>query len=191
MGEGIVDMNEVIFKEVWEKGNYRLGSTAQRLVPYLSRILPVGAEINDYGCGTGRADVLLLKAGYKINMVDFVDNALEKEARSFIGKGLNYFVAPLWKLPDNFPVVDWGICINVLMTVDPERLEEIQKEMRRTCRNLIVEAYDWEDIRLGRDMTTIKMDADGWAKEMNRYWTSVEKIKSPENPRRYITVCRA
>ena len=91
----------------------------------------------------------MVDKGYSVNMVEFAENAVESAAKNLIGKGLTLTVAPLWKLPDNFPVVDWGICINVLMTVDPERLEEIQKEMRRTCRNLIVEAYDWEDIRLG------------------------------------------
>mgnify|MGYP000895101235 CR=1 FL=1 len=183
-------MNEEIFKNVWDAGNYRLGSTALRLVPFITNIIPNGTEINDYGAGTGRADVLLVDKGYKVNMVEFADNAIEKPARELIGKGLTLTIAPLWKLPDDFAITEWGICINVLMTVDPDRLDEIQKEMKRTCRNLIVEAYDWPDMRLGRDMTTIKLDADGWAKEMGKYWSIVEKHQSPENPRRYITICR-
>lgn len=184
-------MNEKIFREVWDCGNYRLGSTAKRLIPFLTSKIPSGSEINDYGCGTGRADVLLIQAGYRVNMVDFVDNAIEPEARSLIGRNLTYCVAPLWSLPESFPVAEWGICINVLMTVDPIRLGDIQKEMKRTCRNLIVEAYDWSDVRLDRDMTTIKLDAEGWAEEMRKYWPVVEKHQSPEHQRRYITICRA
>ncbi len=183
-------MNRAIFDEVWEKGNYRLGSTADRLVPFLLQRIPPGSTINDYGSGTGRAGVKLARAGYRVNMVDISDVALEAEARSAIGDKLTYTVAPLWALPQDFPVADWGICINVLMTVDPERIDEIQREICRTCRNLIVEVYDWPDVRLGRDMTTIKGDSGWWAGEMSKYWPNVESVMSPENVRRYITICR-
>ncbi len=97
-------MNAEIFREVWEKGDYRRGSTAQRLVPFLRRYIPDGSIINDYGSGTGRAEVIMMQFDYKINMVDIADNALEDEARALIGDKLTYTVAPLWQLPDDFPV---------------------------------------------------------------------------------------
>jgi SAM-dependent methyltransferase len=180
-----------VFREVWEKGDYRRGSTAQRLVSFIAGIIPAGSMINDYGSGTGRADVELLKRGYRVNMVDIADNALEDEARALIGKGLTYMVCPLDRLPDAFPVAEWGICINVLMLVDPERLDAILAEIRRTCRNLIVEVYDMDDHRLGRNMTTMKGDAKWWADRLAEFWPDVESVKSPEHPRRYITICRS
>ena len=183
-------MNAETFREVWEKGDYRRGSTAQRLVPFLRRYIPDGSVINDYGSGTGRAEYIMMQYDYRINMVDIADNALEDEARSLIGDRLTYTVAPLWQLPEDFPVADWGICINVLMVADPSRLEAIQREMRRTSKNLIVEAYDFPDFRLGHDMTHIKLDAAGWAAEMKKYWPDVESVASPEHRRRYITICR-
>jgi hypothetical protein len=64
-------------------------------------------------------------------------------------------------------------------------------EMRRTCRNLIVEVYDWPDVRLGVDLTTIKGDAAFWKAELAKHWPVVETVKSPEHPRRYITICRS
>lgn len=190
MGKEVVAVNAKIFEAVWERGNYRLGSTAERLIPFITSTIPSGVMINDYGAGTGRADVKLASMGYKVNMIEFAKNAVEKEAMDLIGKGLTLTVAPLWDLPESVPVAEWGICINVLMTVDPTKLNLIQKEMRRTCKNLIVEVYDWPDIRLGMDLTSIKMDADGWANEMKKYWPVVEKYESPEHRRRYITVCR-
>lgn len=178
------------FNEVWEKGDYRRGSTAQRLVPLLRELIPAGSTINDYGSGTGRADVELLKAGYTVNMVDFADAALEQEARSLLGERLTYTIAPLDDLPPWFPVADWGICINVLMLVDPERLDKMLQEMRRTCRNLIVEVYDLPDNRLGRNWTLIAGDAAFWRDQLSRHWPSVESMPSPEHPRRYITIAR-
>lgn len=146
--------------------------------------------INDYGSGTGRAEVDLLALGYKVNMVDFADNALEDEARALIGDRLTYTIAPLEVLPADFPMADWGICIGVLMLVVPKYLQMILSEIRRTCQNLIVEVYDFPDIRLGIDWTTIKGDAVFWATELKKHWSVVDLIKSPESHRRYILICR-
>jgi hypothetical protein len=183
--------NPAIFNDVWQNGRYRLGSTADRLIPFLVERIPPDSVINDYDSGTGRADVKLLDLGYSINMVDFADVALEQAPRSRLCDRLTYQVAPLWSLPGDFPIADFGICINVLMTVDPSRLDDIQKEMRRTCRNLIVEVYDWPDIRLGIDMTTIKGDAEWWASEMSKYWPCVGSFESPEHKHRFITICQS
>ena len=178
------------FNEIWIAGNYRNGSTCLRLLPFLRQHIPVGSVVNDYGSGTGRAEKGLLEFCSKVNMVDFADVALEDEARALIGDRLTYTVSPLERLPKDFPVADWGICINVLMTVDPEKLDAILKEIRRTCRNLIVEVYDIPDMRLGQDRTLIKGDAAWWADKMSEHWPVVESVKSPEHSRRYITICK-
>ena len=122
---------------------------------------------------------------------DFASVALEDEARSLIGERLTYTISPLESLPVDFPVADWGICINVLMVVDQGKLGAIMREMRRTCRNLIVEVYDLVDVRLGQDRTLVKGDAAWWAKEMAKYWPTVESVQSPEHTRRYITIGRS
>ena len=184
-------VNSQDFEEIWDKGDYRRGSTCQRLVPFLLQYIPEGATINDYGSGTGRAELLLLEHGYSINMVDFASNALEAPTRALIdGRRLTYRVSPLECLPDDFPKADWGICINVLMTVEPDKLDAIMKEMRRTCDNLIIEVYDRADVRLGKDLTLIKGNAEFWACEMSKYWPVVEYMTSPEHYGRYITIGR-
>lgn len=179
------------FNEVWQRGEYRNGSTALRLLPFLREHIPSGSVVNDYGSGTGRAEKGLLEFCSRVNMVDFASVALEDEARAMIGERLTYTIAPLENLPENFPSADWGICINVLMTVDPERLDAIMREMRRTCRNLIIEVYDWPDVRLGRDLTTVKGDAAWWAHKMCECWPIVESYPSQEHTRRYITIGRS
>lgn len=178
-----------LYNNIWTNGFYREGSTCLRLIPFLKRFIPEGSVVNDYGSGTGRAEKGLLEFCSKINMVDWASVALEDEARSLIGDRLTYTVAPLECLPEDFPVAEWGICINVLMVVDPKKLDAILKEMYRTCNNLIVEAYDTADIRLGQDRTLVKLDAKGWADMLAKYWPKVESHPSPEHPRRYITIC--
>lgn len=183
-----------IYNEIWERAYYREGSTCLRLVPWLKTIIPEGAVVNDYGSGTGRAEVLLLDHCARIAMVDFASAALEEEARSLIdGKRLTYTVAPLEELPEDFPVAEWGICINVLMVVDPEKLDAIMAEMRRTCRNLIIEVYDTPDVRLGENRTLCAHDGAWWAAKMREFWPVVESypdMAPARHPRRYITIGR-
>ena len=180
------------FKEVWAKGNYRMGSTAQRLVPFLLQYIPVEATINDYGCGTGRAEVEIykLRPNQKINMFDITIDALEDEIKSLIGiKPLTFTEVDLANLGD-IPFADWGICINTLMVVQFNSLHDILSGLKRTCKNLIVEMYDLPDIRLGQDLTTVKMNASQWLKKLSEHWRDVSFIQSKESKSRYIFICK-
>jgi len=64
-------------------------------------------------------------------------------------------------------------------------------EMRRTCHNLIIEVYERPDVRLGKDLTTVKGNATFWLTEMTKHWDSVEAMRSPEHSGRYITIGRS
>ena len=91
-----------IFNDVWQHGHYREGSCAKRMIPEMLKVIPPGATINDYGSGTGRAEVDLLKLGqgFRIHMVDFSPVALEDEARALVdGERLTYTIADLAALP--------------------------------------------------------------------------------------------
>ncbi len=184
------------FERVWDpdgQGQYRLGSPGQRLAPRFVGYLPEGAVINEYGSGTGRPAVAIkaLRPDVRIHMIDIAENALEPAARELIGHGVDLTIAALWNLPDRFPVADWGYCIDVLMCVVPEKLDAIISEIRRTCDNLFVQVYDWDDVRLGVNYTTIKEGPDWWRAKFAEHWTSVERLESRENERRYIFVCRS
>ena len=182
------------FKKVWDNGDYRQGSTAQRMSSRLLEWLPAGATINDYGSGTGRAEVEVLKARrHEITMIDIADNALEKEARAILNQPdspLKMIVADLTDL-SAVPHADWGMCINVLMTVQPDKLNVILKEIRRTCDNLIFEAYDFEDKRCGWQMTTVKLNKIQWEAKLREFWPQVKFENSPESNRRYIFICNS
>jgi ubiquinone/menaquinone biosynthesis C-methylase UbiE len=159
----------------------------------LLETIPETATINDYGCGTGRAEVEINKARPKqsVNMLDISPAAIEEAALSLIskGEGISFQVADLSNLGD-LKEADWGICINVLMTVQRDKIDKILAEIRRTCKNLVVEVYDFDDIRLGQNMTTVKLDKTGWMDKLSAHWSSVEFFQSPESAHRYIYVCR-
>jgi len=183
------------FERVWDpkgQGKYRMGSPGQRLVPRFIEWVPKGSVVNEYGSGTGRAVVELCNArpDVRVNMVDIAENALEAPAKALVGGRATFTLSALWGLPEKFPVADWGYCIDVLMCVPPDRLDDILREIRRTCRNLFAQVYDWADIRLDIDYTTIKEGPEWWYSKFSWYWPTVSKVKSNEHARRYIYLCR-
>jgi ubiquinone/menaquinone biosynthesis C-methylase UbiE len=161
--------------------------------PHLVEYVPKGATVNEYGSGTGRAVVRIreLRPEISINMIDIADNALEGAAKALLGQNLTLHIGPLWKLPDGFPMASWGYCIDVLMTVAPEKLDEILAEIRRTCRNLFMQVYDMPDVRLGVNFTRVMQPNMWWFEKMHEYWPHVEYIQSKEHARRFIFICRS
>lgn len=180
------------FKTIWEKGNCRMGSTAQRLVPFLLNNIPETATINDYGCGTGRAEVEIYKVrpNQKINMYDITIDALEPTVKDLIGiRPLTFTEVDLADL-GNIPKADWGMCINTLMVVQIDKLDLILSELKRTCNNLIVEMYDLPGFRCGWDLTTVKMNSIQWMEKLSEHWKFVSFTQSKESKRRYIFICK-
>ena len=188
------------FETIWDphgQGKYRLGSPGQRLVKRFLANMDTKAAINEYGSGTGRAVVEMIKTPgqcqHPIHMVDIATNAMEVECQALLDNGqyaLTFTHAPLWQLPADFPRAEWGYCVDVLMCVPPERLHDILGEIKRTCDNLFLQVYDWADVRCGIDLTTIKHDGAWWAEQLREYWTDVVQEVSPESSHRYIFVCR-
>lgn len=183
------------FEDVWDPngaGQYRLGSPGQRLAPLFVSYVLQGATVNEYGSGTGRPAVAIrkLRPDIGINMIDIARNALEPEASGMIGTHCTFTLASLWGLPERFPVADWGYCIDVLMCVEPSKLDAILAEIRRTCDNLFTQVYDWDDIRLGVNYTTIVKSPEWWLEKFREYWPTVERVQSKEHQRRYIFICR-
>jgi hypothetical protein len=124
-------------------------------------------------------------------MIDIARNALESEAEALIGPRMTFTLASLWDLPERFPIAEWGYCVDVLMCVAPEKLHDILSEIRRTCDNLFTQVYDWDDVRLGVNYTTIVQTPEWWQEQFKAHWPSVERIPSKEHGRRYIFVCRS
>ena len=180
------------FETVWDpegQGKYRLGSCGLRLIDTFLDVAKPRGVVNDYGSGTGRAAVKMVKAGLRVNCVDIATNAMEDEARALIGNGITFTHASLWDLPKGFPRAEYGFCADVLMTIPTERLELTLVNIRLTCETLFCEMYPWADVRCGYDLTATKGDADFWKNELSQWWLMVTQIPSQEDHRRCIFHC--
>jgi SAM-dependent methyltransferase len=179
------------FDLIWDKGSYRMGSPGQRIVPLFKEWAYPGASVNDYGSGTGRAAVELVKAGYKVNMVDISLTAIEPEAAALVAQNrATLTIASLWDLPKAFPVSDWGFCAEVLMTLPPDKLSGVLRNIHKTCKNLFCQVANWGDLRCGIRVNTILQDEDWWEEKLKEFWPEVKQIRSRESSLRYIFVCQ-
>ncbi len=186
------------FERVWDpagQGKYRMGSPGQRLAPRFLQYVPQGAHINEYGSGTGRPVVKIkqLRPDVSVTMIDIATNALEKEAMALVMGGearVNFIEACLWDLPIDVPIADWGYCVDVLMCVPHDKLDDILQSIRVTCRALFTQVYDLADMRLGTNYTTIMEKPDWWMGKFKQFWPHVDRLESAEHKRRYIFICR-
>jgi len=185
-----VEEQRKVFEEVWDRGRYRLGSEGLRLVPTVMGLIP-RQEINDYGSGTGRCAAELVRHGYKVNCIDIAANALEDDARAMIGKGITLHIGSLSELPPEIPAMEWGICLDVLMTIPMQMMDQVLKEIRRTARNLIVEVYGWQDTRLGYDLTATMLTRKEWVQILEGHWANVQILTHPHTDVRYLYICRS
>ncbi len=179
------------FDLIWDGDVYRQGSMEKRMVPFILEWIQPGMMVNDYCCGTGRAVSDYVKAGInQINLVDISAIALEPETRALInGNGITFTQASIWDLPADFPRTPWGLCIDALMCLPPERLDDSLTAIRRTCDNLIVEVYDWDYVKFNTNYTATVGSEKFWRKKLLQYFPDVERYPS-EADRRYVFVCK-
>lgn len=161
-----------------------------RMVPFVLKYVK-GGPMNCYCCGTGRAVLEYRKAGIMpVNMTDISDTGLAPTVKELIGNGVTFALAPLWRLPAGFPETEWGVCIDALMELPPTMLDASLAEIRRTCRNLIVEVYDWDWVHDGVNYTTIVGDRKWWRKKLLQFYPVVQDDFETEAANRYYYVCR-
>jgi|ADurb_Leu_03_Slu_FD_contig_101_44878_length_1365_multi_2_in_0_out_0_3 SAM-dependent methyltransferase len=182
---------QAVFIDIWDRGNYRLGSPGERIVPMFVPLIPPSCVVNDYGSGTGRAALLLRRLGHPVNMVDIAPNALEEPARAALGPDFTFTLASVWDLPEDFPVAPWGFSAEMLMTIPPAKLEQTIKNIRRTCKNFFCQVYNRIDVRVGHHANLIHEGPQWWHELLEAYWPHVERIESREISLRYIYACRA
>lgn len=185
--------SNTVVEDIWEKCDYRRGSAGERYADRFLDYVPHGATVNDYGSGTGRGTVAIkkLRPDVTVNMVDIARNALEYETMELMGHGVTFTFSDLSRLPEDFPVSDWGYCVNVMMLLEGEALDNAMLEMRRTCRNLFMEVYDYPDWRLGEDRTKTKQPASWWREKLSELWEQVTYLENFDVPGRYVFVCRS
>lgn len=117
------------YGEMWKHPEYRAVAPGEQLAQEFLRVVnpKKGAEVIDFGCGTGRgAFALALWGGLKVTMVDFVRNCLDDDVRDMLttqAHALKFVKADLEK---SLPVVaEYGYCTDVMEHIPTEKVGRV------------------------------------------------------------------
>jgi SAM-dependent methyltransferase len=106
-----------------------------------------GAEVIDFGCGTGRGALMLaLLGGLKVTMVDFVRNCLDpelEEALTTQAHALTFVKADLERpLP---MVAEYGFCSDVMEHIPPDRVDTVLDNILKAAQHVFFSISTTED----------------------------------------------
>ena len=113
------------YTKLWSTLEYRMASPGmdnvnnfiQHMPPAYTQAGTVRSVI-DFGCGPGRATLMLQKCGYEVYGVDFAENCLDAQVRG----NIEFHVADLTELVDkDLPCgkADLGFCCDVMEHIPP------------------------------------------------------------------------
>lgn len=106
------------YKAMWAFDAYRQTSPAEQYVEDLLAFIPPGADVIDFGCGTGRASRLLAQNGRFPLLLDIADNCRDGEAKDL----------PFRECDLSQPLDvrgEFGICCDVMEHIPPEQVGSV------------------------------------------------------------------
>jgi 2-polyprenyl-3-methyl-5-hydroxy-6-metoxy-1,4-benzoquinol methylase len=128
------------YGRLWAMPEYRKDSPGELLAQtFLAQARPrSGAEVIDFGCGTGRGALMLALLGnLKVTMVDFVRNSLDPEIQDALttqAHALRFVKADL-EQPLSV-AAPYGFCIDVMEHIPPDRVDKVLNNILRAAQHV-------------------------------------------------------
>jgi len=128
------------YGKMWERPEYRKVSPGEGLAQvFLAQARPKpGAEVLDFGCGTGRGALMLaILGGLRVTMIDFVRNSLDPEIREALSTQAHTLKFVKADLEQPIPVVaEYGFCCDVMEHIPPERVDRVLDNVLKAARHV-------------------------------------------------------
>jgi hypothetical protein len=173
------------YEAIWKHDSYRKVSPGLEGVHQaLARLDPdPGSSICDFGCGTGRTVLYLMKNGFDAFGVDITETAVESP--------IPFIEAALWD-GSKLPKVEYGLCTDVLEHIPTERVRETLQAMHDACSVAVYLDIDTIPdsfgVLIGRRLHMTVMSAESWKELLGQFWPVVEDYTTGE--RQAVFVCR-
>lgn len=128
------------YRQMWTHDAYRKVAPGEQLASiFLQQARPPhGAEVIDFGCGTGRGALMLaLLGGLNVTMLDFVDNCLDDDVRAALttqSHALRFVQADLER---PLPVAaQYGYCTDVMEHIPPDKVDRVLDNILRAAQHV-------------------------------------------------------
>jgi hypothetical protein len=137
------------YGKLWELPEYRKiapGETSAQI--FLQQAKPRrGAEVLDFGCGTGRGALMLaVLGGLKVTMIDFVRNCLDAEIQEALTTQAHALSFVKADLEQPLPVVaEYGFCSDVMEHIPPDKIDAVLRNILHAAQHVFFSISTVED----------------------------------------------
>jgi len=154
----------VKYGHLWEREEYRRVAPGEQLVPlFLDHARPKpGAQVIDFGCGTGRAALALASHGLKVTMIDFARNCLDDGVREALCADLKFVKHDLEKpLSIN---AQYGYCTDVMEHIPTLRVDFVLDTILKATQHVFFSISTTEDVcgKLIDEPLHLTIQSYGW-----------------------------
>ncbi|MBX7067165.1 MAG: class I SAM-dependent methyltransferase [Parachlamydiales bacterium] len=177
------------YERIWTTfPEYREEGPADYLTPVFLHYFPIqkGESIIDFGCGSGRSALPLLKAGLKVHLVDICDSCLDPEIFLLQMQGaIEFTKGCLWSLPKDLNPADWGICFDVLEHLPEEKIDVVLQTLSsRIKKGGLFSIFLKEDQfgqAVGEKLHLTVQPAEWWKEKIGRHFLIEETLLSDDS----------
>jgi SAM-dependent methyltransferase len=114
------------YEEMWKHSEYRQVSPGEHCVEKFMEVVKPeqGSTVIDFGCGTGRGSIELVKHGLNVTMTDFAVNS-----RDFAARDIPFVKSDLSK---EIPLTsEYGYCTDVMEHIPPDQVDQVIRNILR------------------------------------------------------------
>ena len=136
------------YGKLWTYPQYRAIAPGESLAPiFIHQAKPAqGADVIDFGCGTGRGARALVSAGLRVTMVDFVKNCLDDDVREMLATHATAMRFVKADLEQPLPVIaEFGFCTDVLEHIPPDRVGRVLDNILKAAQHVFFSIATVED----------------------------------------------
>lgn len=186
-GEHTSASEKAKYEKAWEIEQYRVESPGVRNLPrFFDKFNPgTSNSVADFGCGTGKASLMIREKGVKVKMVDITETALNPEVKANLQDGYFDFIeASLWEMPEDFEQVDYGYCVDVMEHLPEEKVDAVLDMIQAKCKEGVYFAIAlYQDSHfanlVGEYLHLTVKDAQWWFNKLNKRWATVTLDVTP------------
>lgn len=105
------------YEAMWRLPDYRVSSPEAGALDTLRGLLAPGCAVNVYGCGPGRAGLVLALASHRVAMLDIAANCLDENVHAALARtdlSLRFRAGNITEAGRYLPEADFGVCCDVL-----------------------------------------------------------------------------